>query len=174
MIPTDLRSSFQYKNFDISHSFWGLMVAENRCLLVTMESAIIRLAERCSLSPYKIDHPLENGFTQLFSGSKYHFLKEAMMWCSRCSICPHYIGKSLWVEFAHNESLCHLLEEIRVCLSSLCNFLEKKRERLFRAVAHTHTMFDSCLGLKYFQSLTMTVFATHLKRWVYAISFKCP
>ena len=43
-IPTDLRSSLQYKNFDISHSFWGLMVAENRRLLVTMGSVIFWLA----------------------------------------------------------------------------------------------------------------------------------
>jgi len=43
-IPTDLRSSLQYKNFDISHSFWGLMEAENTHLLVTVESVIFRLA----------------------------------------------------------------------------------------------------------------------------------
>ena len=40
----DLRSSLQYKNFDTSHSFWGLMVTENRCLLVTVGSVIFRLA----------------------------------------------------------------------------------------------------------------------------------
>ena len=40
----DLRSSLQYIFFDISHSFWGLMVAENRHLLVTVGSVIFRLA----------------------------------------------------------------------------------------------------------------------------------
>ena len=44
MIPTDLRSSLQYKDFDILHNFWGLMVAKNRHLLVTMGSVIFRLA----------------------------------------------------------------------------------------------------------------------------------
>ena len=44
--PTDLKSFLQYKIFDISHSFWGLMVAENRCLLVTVASVIFPLASR--------------------------------------------------------------------------------------------------------------------------------
>ena len=41
---TDLRFSCQYKNFDILHSFWGLMEAENRHLLVTVDSVIFQLA----------------------------------------------------------------------------------------------------------------------------------
>ena len=45
MNSTDLRFSRQYKNFDISHSFWGLMEAENRHLLVTVDSVIFRLAK---------------------------------------------------------------------------------------------------------------------------------
>ena len=43
-IPTDLGFSRQYKNFDISHSFWGLMEAEKIHLLVTVGSVIFRLA----------------------------------------------------------------------------------------------------------------------------------
>ena len=42
---TDLRSSLQYMNFDILHSFWGLMVANNRHLLVLVTSVIFQLAQ---------------------------------------------------------------------------------------------------------------------------------
>ena len=42
---TDLRFSRQDKNFDISHSFWGLMEAEKIHLLVTVGSVIFRLAK---------------------------------------------------------------------------------------------------------------------------------
>ena len=40
----DLGSSLQYKDFDMSHSFWQLMVAGKKRLLVTMESVIFWLA----------------------------------------------------------------------------------------------------------------------------------